>query len=91
MSNKSYIFIIENEEIDNLSAGRQIDIDNEIKYSEENNQDLDFKVIGRILEPNGPRSLKLDFDEKLIEWFDGEERDTIFIKKAILAITNIIR
>jgi len=86
---KSFIFIVETDEGE-LFAGRQKDVDNAIKQTEKLNIDLDFKVIGKIAEPNGPFSLPIDFNESLIEWLDGESRDSIFIKRTVLAITNFI-
>ena len=87
---KTYIYIIETDEGE-IAAGHQKDIDNAIKETESLNIDLDFKVIGKIAEPNGPFSLPIDFNESLIEWLDGETRDPNFTKRRILAITNFIR
>jgi hypothetical protein len=91
MSNtKTFIFVVQNIENDELYAGHQADIDNAIKEYEEINEDLPFKVIGKIGEPAGPNSLPLDFNEKLIQWYDEQPHEPKFIKRAVLAITNFI-
>lgn len=87
----SYIFIIQNEDTDELFAGRQIDIDSAIKEYEVNNEDLDFSVIGKIKEPIPGKPLSMDFDEKQIEWYDKQEKSPEFIKKAVNAITQLLR
>lgn len=85
---KNYIFIVQNDD-GSLAAGRQIDVDNAIKDAENANEDIEFKVIGRIVEPSfGP--LPLDFDENQIEWYEEGEKEPNFIKRAILTITNFI-
>jgi hypothetical protein len=86
---KSYIFIVLNDD-DTLAAGRQIDVDDAIKTAENNGQDIEFKVIGRINEPTGPNSLPMDFNEKQIEWYETDEKTPSFIKRAVLAIVNFI-
>lgn len=86
---KHYIYIIQTDD-DDLTAGRQIDVDSAIKDSENNNEEIDFKVIGRVLEPNGPNSLPLDFNEQSIEWYEEGEKNPKFIKRAVLAIVNFI-
>lgn len=86
---KHYVFIVQNDD-DELVAGRQSDIDSAIRDSEESNRDIDFKVIGRIIEPAGPNTLPVDFNEKQIEWYEDGEKDAKFIKRAVLAIVNFI-
>lgn len=87
---KHYIFIIQNDD-GSLAAGRQIDVDNTIKDAENANEDIEFKVIGRIVEPNtGSRTLPIDFDEQQIEWYEEGEKDAPFIKRAVNAIVNFI-
>lgn len=90
MSNpkKHFIFIIQNDQ-EELYAGRQADVDNAIKYADQVNEDINFKVIGKIAEPNGPNTLPIDFNEQLIEWFEGP-KDKAFMKRAVLAIVNFI-
>lgn len=92
MSNKKpqkhYVFIVLNDD-GSLAAGRQIDIDNVIKAAENSNQDIEFKVIGRIVEPRGPNTLQMDFNENNIEWFE-EQTDPAFIKRAVAAIANFL-
>jgi len=92
MSNikKSFIFIVQTNEGE-LHAGRQSDIDTAIQEVEEQGSELDFEVIAKIAEPNGPNTLPMDFNEQLIEWYKPDEkRDEKFIKKAVAAITKII-
>lgn len=85
---KQYIFIILNDD-GSLAAGKQIDVDNAIKDAENANEDIEFKVIGRISEPSNGR-LPVDFDEKQIEWYEEGEKDKTFIKRAVVAIVNFI-
>jgi hypothetical protein len=86
---KYYVFIIQNDD-GSLAAGRQIDVDTAIKDAENANEDIEFKVIGRIVEPKGPRTLPMDFNEEQIEWYESDEKDAAFIKRAVNAIVNFI-
>ena len=86
---KSYVFVIQNDD-GSLAAGRQIDVDTAIKNAENSNEDIEFKVIGRIVEPKGPNSLKMDFNEEQIEWYESDEKDAAFLKRAVNAIANFI-
>lgn len=87
---KSYIFIAQNDETGGLFAGRQEDIDRDILYFEENGLELIFKIIAKIPEPPNQRTL-MDFDEKLIEWYDTDkEISSELIKSAIQAIATFI-
>lgn len=90
MNKKSSIYIVQEDETENINAAYQEQVEQEIKNAENANVDLNFKVIGKINEPNGPKSLPIDFNEDLIQWYDGEERSPEFIKKTILAIVNLI-
>lgn len=86
---KHFIFIVQTD-ANELLAARQIDVDNAIKDCEERNLDIDFKVIGKIAEPSGPNTLPIDFNEQLIEWYEADEKDKLFIKRTILAIVNLL-
>jgi hypothetical protein len=86
---KSYIFIVQSDEGE-LMAGRQSDVDDALKQAETQNEDIEFKVIGKIAEPFGKNSLPLDFDESRIEWYEEGEKDESFLKRAVVAITNLI-
>lgn len=86
---KHFVFIIQTD-TGELFAARQSDVDNAIKEFEDHNLDIDFKVIGKIAEPSGPRTLPIDFNEQLIEWYEADEKDKAFIKRAVLAIVNFI-
>lgn len=87
---KSFIFIIQDNNNDEIFAGRQIDVDNLLRDAEVAEEEPDFKVIGKIAEP-GHRPLPIDFDEKHIEWYDKEGHSPQFIKRAIVAIINFIK
>lgn len=87
---KSYVFIIQTDDGD-LVAARQKEVDSFIDEYEQANVDLDFKVIGKIAEPNGPFSLPLDFNESLIEWYSADqEKGEEFMKQVTIAITKLI-
>ena len=88
---KSYIFIVQNTNDDELYAARQIDIDLSLKDAEVSQEDIDFKVIGKIAEPAAHIPLPVDFNENQIEWYDKEGHSPQFIKRAVLAIINFIK
>lgn len=88
---KSFIFIIQDNNNDELFAGRQIDVDNLLRDAEQSGDEIDFKVIGKIAEPAPHIKLPMDFDEKHIEWYDKEGHSPAFIKRAVVAIINFIK
>lgn len=83
---KNYIFVCQNDDSGELFAGNQKEIECEINMSEENNQELDFKVIGRIQKPRS-----LDFPENAIDWYDQEPKDAAFVEKAVFAIIKTLK
>lgn len=87
---KSTIFIVQNDEDNEVFAAYQADVDLAIKNAENANRDIDFKVIGKINEPIGPKSLPLDFNENLIQWYEDTEKSKDFIKQVVVAIVNLI-
>jgi len=78
------------EDTDDLFAGRQKDVDAEIRNSEDSENDLPFTVIGKIEEPSF--GLPLSFNEHLIQWYDPKlVPDKSMIDRAVLAIVELIR
>lgn len=87
---KKYIFVLQMEDSGEVFAGRQHDVENEIRNYEAADQDLPFTTIGRIEEP--PHGLPIGFSEHLIEWYDKTDkpsRETIY--KAVLKIIELLR
>ncbi len=84
MANKSYIFILQDDE-DGISVGRKQDVDNMIMRAEDNEDEIDFTTIGRIAEP-----LTMDFKPEQIEWYGDTEHEKPFIDKVVMHIINFI-
>lgn len=80
----NYIFVMEFND-DKIRAGRKEEIDSEIKYYEESNTELPFKIIGKIKEPQS-----VGFSENLIEWYEGKP-ETRIIHHAVIAIINLMQ
>lgn len=69
-----------------LFCSFKADIDAEIKLSEQNDEDLDFKVIGKI---KGVHLTK-DLAPAAIEWFESGKKDKAFVDKAVLQIVQFL-
>jgi hypothetical protein len=86
---KSSIFVCQMEETGEIFAGRQNDVEQEIRTYEDLDQDLPFTTIGKIDEP--PSGLPIGFDAGLIEWFDKNKMpDRSTIDKAVLKIVGLL-
>lgn len=87
---KKYIFVCQVEESGTIFAGRQSDVENEIRNYEDHDLDLPFTVIGKIQEP--PTGLPIGFEERLIEWYNKKSMpDKQTIDKAVIAIIEFLR
>lgn len=82
------VFICQNEEGD-VFAEFKSGVDALIKASEENDTELDFKVIAKI------KPIHLQFKDSVnpanIEWYEKGEKTKEFIDKVILQIMQLIR
>lgn len=63
--NKTYLFICQRDEGEITIETKQ-SVDLELSMSEAENEDIDFKVVGRICTDN----LTLDFPSSRIEWYE---------------------
>jgi hypothetical protein len=78
-----YLFICQD---DNDPSGISVDtkegVDSRIKNSENHDEDIDFKVIGRIPTAN----LTIDFNASLIEWYEKGEKEKQLVDNAVIKI-----
>jgi hypothetical protein len=87
---KKFIFVCQMEESGVVFAGRQGDVDAELKEFEDDNKDVPFSVIGKIEEPSF--GLTIGFSEHLIEWYDKKEPPAKEVRdQAVLSIIELIR
>lgn len=69
-----------------LFADFKTGIDLQIKQSEQDDEDLNFKVIGKVK----GQHVAIDFNSANIEWYEKGEKDKAFIDKAVLQIVQFI-
>jgi hypothetical protein len=80
--NKRYLFICHRNE-EEITIESKVSVDNEITTTENSNEDLNFKVIGRICTD----SLTLDFTSDRIEWYnDGFSTNKALVDDTVVKI-----
>lgn len=87
MAKEKYLFICQdNEDPSGISVTTKNGVDSRIRASEEHDEDIDFKVIGRIPTAN----LTLDFDANMIEWYEKGEKEKQMVDNAVIKIIQIL-
>lgn len=87
MAKEKYLFICQDDEDPSgISVSTKEGVDNRIRASENMDEDIDFKVIGRIETSN----LTLDFNEHRIEWFEDGAKEKRVVDAAVLKIIQIL-
>lgn len=87
MAKDKYLFICQDDDDPSgISVTTKEGVDSRIRASEEINEDIDFKVIGRIPTTN----LTVDFNSDLIEWYNKEEKEKQLVDTAVIKIIQIL-
>lgn len=80
-----FLFICQTDE-GLIKVGTQKEIDDTIKYCEDNNTDLFFKVIGKV----PLQGLTVDFPPSRIVWYEEGEKEKTLVDKVVMTIINYI-
>lgn len=88
MANKEkFLFICQDDDDPSgISVTTKEGVDARIRASEEIDEDIDFKVIGRIPTAN----LTVDFSPNLIQWYENGEKEKQLIDTAVIKIVQIL-
>jgi len=87
MAKDKYLFICQDDDDPSgISVTTKEGVDVRIRASENHDEDIDFKVIGRILTAN----LTVDFSPNLIEWYEKGEKEKKLVDTAVIKIIQIL-
>lgn len=78
------LFIVETDE-GKIFAATKEEVDSEITYAENHDQDITFKVIGKANQPDS-----IDFPSSIVELYDRNKKDQHYIDASVIAITQYL-
>lgn len=84
MKDKFLFICQDDDDTSGISIANKDEVDQRIREMENHDEDIDFKVIGRIPTAN----LTIDFDGRLIEWYEKDEKQKQLVDTAILKIVQ---
>lgn len=86
MKDKYFFICQDDSDPSGISVTSREGVDSRIRAAEDHDEEIDFKVIGRIPTNN----LTVDFSPNLIQWYEPGEKEKQIVDSAVIKIIQIL-